>query len=149
MNIVGLGIVLIAAAMPADGTTMTARILGEPRSYARAAADLSTQLSVTAHCSKERPRAADINLGWSTTRAGITALRVDITAVRDGFAMGKFVTSGELAPGARTFEFPDGRPGVYYYWRLLTKTEEGWVYAANGRFDAPICPWDGDEEEKE
>jgi hypothetical protein len=147
MSIAGLGIVLIAAATATlDARKPVERILAEPASYDRAATDPFTRLTVNARCSEERRRASDVTLGWSTTRAGIRALRVDISKFRDGFATGKLVSSVELAPGERTFEFLGGKAGTYYYWRLLTKTEEGWVYAANGRFDAPICPSDDGEE---
>jgi hypothetical protein len=141
MSLAALGIVLIAAALPD-------RILSEPAGYSRPAADPYTTLTVHARCSPTRRRAADVTLGWSTTRPGVTALRVEITDRRDGFAKDKLVTSVELPPGERTFEFPNGLAGAYYYWRLLVKTEQGWAYAANGRFDAPICPSDKDEEEE-
>ena len=33
-------------------------------------------------------------------------------------------------------------PGLFYYWRLLVGSTDGWALAANGRFEAPICPFD-------
>ena len=33
-------------------------------------------------------------------------------------------------------------PGVNYYWRVLTRTDGGWVPSAVARVEAPTCPVD-------
>ena len=155
MSIAALAIVLAAtaAAQPESGRgpvpplqVKSGGIVDEPESYEKATAAPDTKLEVEARCSETRLRASDVTLGWSVERPGTTTLRVDITSFPDGFATGKFVTSGELSPDDTKFEFPDGLPGIYYYWRLLAKTELGWTFAGSGRFEAPICPNDRDEE---
>ena len=44
-------------------------------------------------------------------------------------------------------EAKDADAGVNYYWRVLTRTADGWIVGATGRFEAPICPADDDEED--
>jgi hypothetical protein len=127
---------LLAGAAPVEA------ILGAPSTYEKPAAESHVTLAARARCSEARPRAADVTLSWTVRREVPTVARVDLTEFRDGFQSGRFVTLGELADAEGRTEFPDGRAGLNYYWRLLVRTADGWAWAANGRFDVPICPKD-------
>jgi len=146
MSVTALGIVLLAAALPVDVKTSAEPVLAQPVSYEKGVLTPDAQLTVDARCSRTRVRAADVTLQWTVTRAGTTALRVDLTDLSDGFATGKYVTSGVLEAGETKFEFADALPGINYYWRVLAKTAQGWTFVGSGRFDGPICPKDEDEE---
>lgn len=149
MHIAALGIVLLAAALPVDLKTSAEPVLAQPMSYEKGVLTPDAHLTVQARCSRARARKSDVTLQWTVTRADAAALRVDITEFSDGFATGKFLTSGVLDPRESTFEFADASPGINYYWRVLVKTQEGWTFAGSGRFDAPICPKDDEEEDEE
>jgi len=118
-----------------------------PASYMKPASDPLTTISAVARCSDERPRASDVVFSWEVKHDGILAVRVDITEYADGFAAGQFVSSGELPPKSRRFDWPDAGAGVYYQWRLLIRRGDGWEYAGNGRFESPVCAKDDDHEE--
>ena len=51
-----------------------------------------------------------------------------------GNAVEKFYFSKE--------EFEEALPGVYYYWRVLSKRPEGWIVSGTGRLESPVCPVD-------
>ena len=145
MHVAALGVVLLAAALPVDLQRAAEPILGAPQSYEKGVQTPDAQLAVDARCSRARVRKSDVTLQWTVTRAGTTALRVDLTDLSDGFATGKYVTA-ELAADETRFEFADASPGINYYWRVLTKSNEGWTFVGSGRFDAPICPKDEEVE---
>ena len=123
-------------------------IRSEPASYELPMRDAATEMQASASCSRFEPRGIDVSLRWSSRRTGTTAYRVDITEFGDGFAKGRYLTSGERETSVKELPFEEALPGTYYYWRLLTKTADGWVVSGTGRFDAPICPADDEEEER-
>jgi hypothetical protein len=124
-------------------------ILSQPASYELPMRDASTEMKAHASCSAVEPGVIEVSLSWSTKRLGAEAYRIDITDLGDGFATGRYLTSGERETSVKELPFESARAGVYYYWRLLTKTTDGWVVSGTGRFDAPTCPVDEGEEEGE
>lgn len=142
----GAGVASAADFAPAGETVKAVAILSAPASYDRPSADRFTTLSVDARCSPTVKRANEITLGWKVRREGILAVRVDVTDSWDGFGAGRYLTSGARPATQSAIVLEGGDPGVFYYWRLLVRTGDGWVHAANGRFDSPICPYDGDRE---
>lgn len=125
-----------------DAETVAVELLAEPASYDRPSSDAFTELEAVGQCSRTKPRGIEVTLGWEVTRSPIEAHRIDITMFRDGFAKGRYVTSGERPAAERQLIFDAAGAGGYYYWRLLTKTPQGWVVSGTGRFEAPICPFD-------
>ena len=127
----------------ADAAAQGIELLAEPPSYDAPTSDERTTIEATATCSSTRPRGIDVVLSWRVDLPGKESHRVDLTMFRDGFATGRYLTSGELANTTSSdLLFEGALPGIYYYWRVLTNTSEGWIVSGNGRFDAPICPFD-------
>ena len=127
----------------ADAATLWIELLAEPLSYDTPRNDKRTTIEATATCSSSRPRGIDVVLSWHVGLPGKESHRVDLTMFRDGFATGRYLTSGELAVTTSSdLLFEGALPGIYYYWRVLTNTSEGWIVSGNGRFDSPICPFD-------
>ncbi|MCP5093369.1 MAG: hypothetical protein GY949_20865 [Gammaproteobacteria bacterium] len=115
----------------------------EPENYDDSKADGFTELEVIARCSETRRRGIDVTFHWQVERAQVSAHRIDLSMFRSGFATGRYLTSGERPADEKRVHFDAALPGLYYYWRLLSKTPQGWVVSGNGRFDSPICPADG------
>jgi len=130
----------------ADQAAMAVAILSQPPNYELPMRDPFTEMRANARCSQFVPRAIDVTLYWGSKRAGVVSYRVDITDLGDGFATGRYLTSGDRGTSVKELPFEEAKPGVYYYWRVLTKTADGWVVAGAGRFDAPICVMDEREE---
>lgn len=125
-----------------DAAAIAVQPGAEPASYDRAASDEFTQLTAAGECSTTRIRGIDIALSWQVKRSEVQAYRVDVSKVRGGFASGQFLTSGERPAAERGLIFETPEPGIYYYWRLLTRTGEGWIVSGNGRVQTPVCPAD-------
>ena len=127
---------------PADAKALDVRIVSEPSGYDQPMQRPGAVIQAEARCSKLVPRGIEVTLRWEVTLEGAKAHRVDLTEFRDGFAKGRFLTSGERPLGERSLPFEEASPGLYYYWRVLTSTDAGWVVSATGRFDAPVCASD-------
>jgi hypothetical protein len=130
------------AFVPANDEIRSVEVASQPPTYELPGGDGSFELVVSAACSPRRPAYSDVTLGWKDRGAAAGVVRVDVTGFSDGFATGRYVTSGARPAARRSLTFADGEAGVYYYWRLLTRTSEGWRVRANGRFEAPTCPHD-------
>ncbi len=115
----------------------SARVVGEPAHYETPRGFEKADFIVRATCSRTRSVSSDIVLSWGNALAG--QVRVDITGYADGFSTGRFVTSGPLSASTRELLFLDGETAVNYYWRMLSRSGDGWVVRANGRFEAPTC----------
>ena len=127
---------------PADAALAAIAVGGQPDWYSKPGNNGLADLAATVGCSEARPRAIDTNLAWTLDAVGVDQVRVDITKFSRGFANGEFLTTGALAADAQEAFFADAQPGIYYYWRLLASVAGEWTLAANGRFEAPICPFD-------
>lgn len=127
-----------------SGEMRNIELKSEPENYDDSKADAFTELEAIARCSETRRRAIDVTFRWHVERAQISAHRVDLSMFRGGFTTGRYLTSGERPADENRLKFDAALPGLYYYWRLLSKTPDGWVVSGNGRFDSPICPVDGE-----
>ncbi len=125
-----------------DADALAIELFSQPASYDRPTGDEFTILEGVGRCSRTRLRGIEIVLGWEVNRPQVEAHRVDISIFRDGFKTGRYLTSGELAASERELVFEAAEAGVYYYWRLLTETPEGWIVSGTDRVDAPTCPVD-------
>ena len=116
-----------------------------PAGSAAAAVDLSA----VAECHLTKRRAALVGLRWSPVAAGQdgalpegSAQRVEITKFREGFSTGRLEATRRLESAVETVAVDSAETGIYYYWRVLTLTAEGWVPSQVGRFEVPVCPYD-------
>lgn len=123
----------------ADAEALAIRIVSEPAHYDRSMLLPGTVMNVQARCSTLVLRQIDVTLMWDVRLPGAKAFRIDVSELRDGFSKGRFLTSGERPLGEQTIAFDKARGGLYYYWRVLTRTDDGWVVSGAGRFDAPVC----------
>ncbi len=128
---------------PAGEAALEVDLVSEPDSYHVPWSNGRTVLSVDAACSETRRRKSDIVLGWQFDGAPGDALRVDISILPNGFQNGIYLTSGVRGPRERDVFFGEADAGVFYQWRLLLRRGDGWAVAANGRFHAPVCVYDG------
>lgn len=118
-------------------------LISEPQNYDDASADDFTQLEAAARCSQTKLRGIEVTFRWQVKLPQVSAHRIDLSMFRGGFTTGRYKTSGKRPAAESQLLLDEALPGVYYYWRLLTETPEGWVVSGNGRFDSPICPADG------
>jgi hypothetical protein len=108
-----------------------------------ATAGAAAGLAYTAHCLDTNPRQGLVALAWVPGAAAAGGQRIDVSKLHEGFVAGRFEVSPilEASVGAVSLEAPE--PGIYYYWRVLGETPDGWVASLEGRFEAPVCPSDG------
>lgn len=100
----------------------------------------ATSLAAEASCGQSLPRAAIVDLAWGAAGAsGASARRVDISKFPEGFATGRFDTTGVQAASLRAASVQAPEPGLRYYWRVLTRGPEGWVSSQVRRFRVPVC----------
>ncbi len=112
-------------------------------------APAAVDLSAAAECHSTKRRAALIGLRWSPVAAGQDAAppegaaqRVELTKFREGFSTGRLEATRRLESAVETVAVDSAETGIYYYWRVLTLTAEGWVPSEDGRFEVPVCPYD-------
>jgi hypothetical protein len=103
----------------------------------------AADLAYSAHCLDTNPRQGLVALTWAPGAALAGGQRIDVTKFHEGFEVGRFDASAVLEASVRTISLQDPEPGIYYYWRVLGETSDGWVASAVARFEAPICPSDG------
>lgn len=142
-----VGSALFAAAMmvfPAGAEELTFRPATEAdlaiTMDASRAPVATASFEAEAGCGQTLPRAAFVDLAWSgldTTAA--TARRVDISKLREGFATGRFETTGIQAASLSEVTVQAPEPSLRYYWRVLTQGPSGWVASEVKRFRVPVC----------
>jgi len=99
-------------------------------------------LAFEATCSDIQPGRGLVTVAWRPLAAGGGAQRIDVTALRDGFARGRFDVTRSLGETIDSAVLGELVPGLNYYWRVLRRTEAGWAPSETARFEAPICPVD-------
>ena len=73
-----------------------------------------------------------VTFHWKIDSAIVKNQRIDITAYLGGFDTGRYETSGLLSGNINTVKTYELKPGLYYSWRVLTKTNKGWISSAIG-----------------
>ncbi len=109
----------------------------------RVADNVAVPGEFTSDCLDGAPRIPRVSISWAPADVPVLAQRLDITKFRDGFELGRFETSGELAAERTGASIDGAEVGIRYYWRVLTRTSAGWVASDSGRFEVPTCPLDG------
>ncbi len=125
-----------------DEALLAQALSAEPASYDRPSSDSTTEIFASGSCSRTRPGEINVALSWQFTTPQTGDRRVDISKFRAGFASDRFLTSGAraLPNGGLLLDAPE--PGINYYWRLLTRTADGWRVRGAGRIEVPVCPVD-------
>jgi hypothetical protein len=102
----------------------------------------ATNLTVRADCDR-------LNLGlplavfsWASAADRRGEQKVEITPFRNGFSLRKAEVIGEVPPDQATLQWRGGEAGINYYWRVLTRTSDGWVASRTARYEVPTCPVD-------
>jgi hypothetical protein len=121
---------------PGDRSSQSERVLeqGSPQR--------PTALQVVARCSDVNLGRAHAEFSWTAPSTDVRAQRVDISMFRDGFQNERYETVARLPTAQNRLVWDDARPGINYYWRVLTLTAEGWAPSETARYEAPICPVD-------
>jgi hypothetical protein len=105
--------------------------------------EAATALEAVAYCDPLTPGVTVVELRWKVAEAAVAAeQRVDVAGTSARFREGTFAKHGALSPGTTSMVLRSVEPGIAYRWRVLSKTAQGWVASATGRFDGPTCPVD-------
>lgn len=99
-------------------------------------------LKVRADCDRVNAGLPLAVFSWTSPDEYKGTQRVEITPYRTGFASKNFQAIGELEDKQKTFEWSGGEAGGNYYWRVLTRTPDGWVASETARYEVPTCPVD-------
>lgn len=96
----------------------------------------ASELRAESRCAGTPP-APVTDFWWNPTGRG--PQRVDLTALSDGFATGRYETVATLPADAATFRLdgPDGE--AKHHWRVLTQEGERWISSEVATFQAPGC----------
>lgn len=100
------------------------------------------ELSYEASCSPSVPGLGLVRLQWRPASEAAGVQRVDVSPFPEGFASGRYSVSDLLEPSASEGLLERMEPGVNYFWRVLRRSDAGWLASQTGRFEAPTCPVD-------
>jgi hypothetical protein len=78
-----------------------------------------------------------MSLSWRSAAAGEQL--VAIATRPDGFETGRYTASANLSPEQQTFSVSPVEPGGIYYWRVLTRSGQGWTASEVATFTGPTC----------
>jgi hypothetical protein len=78
-----------------------------------------------------------VTLNWTPTGSG--EQRVVISTRQDGLDSGNAGASAALDAGRSTYQLLDSQPGGVYYWRVLTRSGDGWAASETAQFEGPTC----------
>ncbi len=113
------------------------------RSIAPGERAVPSALAYQARCDEKPMRTATVSLNWTATSGeGVVGQRVDISKFPEGFATGRFETTGAIDAAQSTAAVAGPEPGLSYYWRVWTMTADGGITSRVERFDVPTCPAD-------
>jgi len=79
-------------------------------------------------------------LSWTLANTPGSQQRVDLSMYWNGFETGNFETIGPLPPDQSVVESDELKSGIYYYWRVVTLTPEGWVPSETANCAVRFCP---------
>ena len=105
------------------------------------------ELSVRADCDRVNAGLPLAVFSWTPPDEYDGRQRIDITPYRNGFASDD-LESIRLEAKQTTLEWSGGEAGINYYWRVLTRTPDGWVASTIARYEVPTCPVDFERSEQ-
>lgn len=76
-------------------------------------------------------------LSWRPAAAGEQL--VAIATLPDGFETNRFTVSADLPVTQRQYTVSPVEPGGLYYWRVLTRSGNGWTASDVATFTGTIC----------
>lgn len=78
-----------------------------------------------------------VTLNWTPSGSG--EQRVVVSTRQDGLDSGNAMASAPLDAGRSTYQIRDSQPGGVYYWRVLTRSGDGWAASDTAQFEGPTC----------
>lgn len=108
----------------------------------------ANDLEVRANCDRVNAGLPLAVFSWTAADGYKSRQRVEITPYRTGFAAKSYEAIGELEDNQKTLEWGGGEAGINYYWRVLTRTPDGWVASDTARYEVPTCPVDFERPKK-
>lgn len=105
------------------------------------------ELSVRADCDRVNAGLPLAVFSWASPEEYDGRQRIQITPYRNGFATDLFEAIA-LEAKQTTVEWSGGEAGINYYWRVLTRTPDGWVASTIARYEVPTCPVDFERSEQ-
>jgi hypothetical protein len=76
-------------------------------------------------------------LTWRPAAAGEQL--VAIATLPDGFETGRYTVSENLPADRQEYTISPVEPGGVYYWRVLTRSGDGWTASEIANFTGPTC----------
>jgi hypothetical protein len=76
-------------------------------------------------------------LSWRPAAAGEQL--VAIATLPDGFGTGRYTVSANLPAKQRQYTISPVEPGGVYYWRVLTRSGQGWTASEVATFTGTTC----------
>ena len=134
-----------ATAEQPDGSFQIAQ--NEERVLADSNVPAARELSVRADCDRVNAGLPLAVFSWAPPDEYDGRQRIDITPYRNGFASDDF-ESIRLEAKQTILEWSGGEAGINYYWRVLTRTPDGWVASTIARYEVPTCPVDFERSEQ-
>ena len=97
----------------------------------------ATDLTSLAFCDPDSPSIGAMALSWRS--AGSGAQLVAISTRPDGFETGRYTVSEDLPAAQEQYTVSPVEPGGVYYWRVLTRSGQGWIASRVATFTGPTC----------
>lgn len=88
-------------------------------------------------CDPDSPATAAMALSWRSANSGEQL--VAISTRPDGFETGRYTVSENLPAAQEQYTISPVEPGGVYYWRVLTRSGQGWVASKVATFTGPTC----------
>jgi hypothetical protein len=101
-------------------------------------APAATALTSNPVCDALTPGRTGTTLEWQSAEGG-GEQRIDLTVFFRGFEEGAFVATPTLESGQSAYRLLDTDPGAQYEWRILTRSEDGWVTSETTTFRGAVC----------
>lgn len=120
--------------VPTSQTLPDGRLL-PPDESGRAASDLKAD----GRCREDNPRRGVVDLRWAAATVAGVEQRVQLTIFPEGFETGRYFLSESLPPDATALVWDQPQGQAIHQWRVLTRSDDGWVPSETARFTGPMC----------
>jgi hypothetical protein len=99
--------------------------------------DRATDLRSLGFCEPDSPSTAAMALTWRSAATGEQL--VAVATLPDGFESGRYTVSENLPAEQQEYTISPVEPGGVYYWRVLTRSGDGWTASEIATFTGPTC----------